>query len=312
MDVENGVQDAGAAPVTESAETQGNQGETISGADTQNTATAEGQTDQATETTNQEPIEVTEGTPATKGAHQKTLEERVQELAEKRITEVETRLTAKFEEVTRAKTEEKPNFYEIDLVKVNDHIRSIMDQIEDMNLQGKYLEAMELQDGLNELRQSLRSNEQRKAEWAQRTQAQQQSERAIAQTNEAIVRASELVAKEHNISPEVWKAAEEYFIKERAEKPLLDAQYREKVFTQGPIATLLWAKEYVEKNMGKKEQEVIDKKEAAKTTLPPGKTSSGEISPNANLTALRSKAEASGNAEDLAAWMAEKSKAAAT
>lgn len=63
--------------------------------------------------------------------------------------------------------------------------------------------------------------------------------------------------------------------------------------------------------MGKKEQELIDKKEAAKATLLPGKTSTGiVVDPNEKLNELREKAK-SGNAEDLAAFMAEKSRIAA-
>ena len=247
-----------------------------------------------------------------KGAHQKTLEERVQELAEKRITEVEAKLNAKLEEVTRATAEEKPNFYNIDIEKVNNHIRTTMDKIEDLKLEGNYLEAMELQDGLNALRSEIKANEQRKVEWTEKQQSMQQSQAMAEQTNQMIAKASELVMKESNITPEAWKAAEEFFNKERADKPLVDAQYREKVLTQGPVSALLWAKEYVEKNMGKKEQEATEKKEAAKTTLPPGKTSTGEVPTNAALAALREKAAASGNASDLAAYMEEKAKATAT
>ena len=305
--------EAGTAPVTATAEAQGQ----VSTTATDNTAgaapateSAEVQDGQNSETTSTEgATDATEGSD--KGAHQTTLEERVQALAEKRISEVETKLTAKLEEVTRAKAEEKPNFYEIDMEKVNCHIRDTMDQIEALKLEGNFLEAMELQDGLGQLRNELRGNEQRKAEWMQRTQAQQQSAAQNAQINQHIEQASALVAKEHNIPAEVWKAGEEFFLKERQSKPLIDAQYREKVLVQGPVAAMLWAKDYVEKNMGAPQQALIDKKEAAKQTLPPGKTSTGEATGSADLAALRTKA-GSGNAEDLAAYMAAKSRAAAT
>ncbi len=301
------TQDAGAVPVTQSAETVSNQGEATSGADT-HTATAEGQANQANETDTSESAQgATEGTETGRQPHQKTLEERVQELAEKRIAEVETKLTAKLEAVTQAKTEEKPNFYEIDFDKVNEHFRQTMEQIEELKLDGKFLEAMELQDGLTSTRQLLKQNEASKADYIRRMNERSQTEQQTAQINQQITAASELVAKEHGIAPEVWKKAEEWFVTERQSKPLLDAQYREKVMLQGPIAGLLWAKEYIEKNMGKKEQELIDKKEAAKTSLPPGKTSSGVVAGNANLSALREKAK-SGNADDLARYMAEKSK----
>lgn len=299
--------DAGAVPVTQPAETVSNQGEATSGADT-HTATAEGQANQANETETSESAEgATEGTETGRQPHQKTLEERVQELAEKRIAEVETKLTAKLEAVTQAKAEEKPNFYEIDFDAVNEHFRATMEQIEELKLEGKYFHAAKLDDGLADMVAQLRQNEAKKAQYIQKMNERSHNEQQSAQINQHIAEASVLVAKEHNIPPEVWKAAEDFFIAERRAKPLLDAQYREKVMLQGPVAALLWAKEYVEKNMGKKEQALIDKKETAKTTVAPGKTSTGQVVGNANLAELREKAK-SGNADDLARYMAEKSK----
>lgn len=298
--------EAGAEPEIQSAETVGNQGEEVSGTDTQ-TADADQQADQAdTTSTGQEGENATEGK---KQPHQTTLEERVQQLAEKRIAEMEAKLNAKLEAVTQSKVEEKPNFIEIDYDKVNEHFRDTLDKIEELKLDGKYLEAAELQEGLTDLRSQIRQNESAKAEFVKRMSERNQTEQHIAAVNQRIAEASELVRKENGLTPEVWKAGEEFFIAERQSKPLLDAQYREKVMLQGPVAALLWAKEYVEKNMGKKEQELIDRKEAAKTSLPPGKTSTVPPATGANLVALRDKAR-SGNAEDLAAYMAAKKAAA--
>jgi hypothetical protein len=88
-----GAQEAGAAPATDTAEGQGNQGDTTSGADTQGAATAEEQTGQADET---KPLEGAEGAmegeeepaPVDRGAHQTTLEERALEIAERRVAEL--------------------------------------------------------------------------------------------------------------------------------------------------------------------------------------------------------------------------------
>ena len=316
---EAGSTETGAVPATATAEAQGSEGSTTA---TDNTAgavpgteSAEVQGGQEGQTTTTEGAEgATEGSTASpdKGTHQKTLEERVQELAAKQVSEVETKLMSKLEEVTRAKAAEKPDFYDVDMAKVNEHFATTMAQIEALKVAGDYLGAMELQDGLNDTRKELRANEERKSAFIQRTQAQSQNEQFVAQMQTKLHEAGELVKKEHNILPEVWEKSVAFFDAAMQKSPLLQRQYDEKVMTQGPVAAILFAKEYVEKNMGKKEQELIDKKEAAKQTLPPGKTSTGENTGSADLAALKSKAQASGNAEDLAKYMSAKNSAAAT
>jgi hypothetical protein len=314
---EIGTTEAGAAPVTTTAEASGQVSTTTTDNTTgaePGTVAAESQGGQEGQPTTQEGAEgATEGSTASpdKGAHQKTLEERVQELAEKRITEEAQKLRMEFQQATQAKAAEKPNFYEIDFDKVNDHIRGTMDQIEELKLEGKYLEAMELQDGLTGLRQELKANEQRKGEYLQKTQAQQQNTEYEQAYNKALDDAAAFYFPKKGYTPEVIEEGRKFFIGECQKDALLAAKYREVGHVQGPLAAMEFAESFIKQNMGKKEQELIDKKEAAKTTLPPGKTSTGEVIGNSKLAELREKAN-SGNASDLAAYMAEKNRAAAT
>lgn len=234
-------------------------------------------------------------------SHQKTLEERVAELTEKRVAEVEQKLTAKLQEVTQAK--QLDFIPDLDFEKVNAHIQDVRGQIEQLRLDGKDWDADLLEDTLAKTRAEIRANEERKQQYMQQQEQQHVSQQQIAAINEQIASASALVAKEHNIPADVWKKGEEFFIAERQSKPLIDAQYREKVMLQGPVAAMLWAKEYVEKNMGKKEQDLINSKETAKLTLPQGKTAAGAITDAGaeKLAALKT-AAASGNPSDLAAY----------
>lgn len=240
------------------------------------------------------------GATTTEGTHKKTLEERVKELAVQQEAEIEARILAKLQPQVQTA---KPDFIpDLDPDKVNAYIGQTLDQIEQLRLEGKHAEALDLQDDLNATRHAIRENEAKKAAYMKRQEEIKLSEQQITQINERIAEASILVAREHNIPPEVWKAGEDFFIKERQAKPLLDAQYREMVMLQGPVAALLWAKGYVEQNMGKAQQDLIQQKETAKESLPQGKTAVGSI-PNvgAELAALKAKA-ASGNPEDLAAY----------
>jgi hypothetical protein len=264
------------------------------------TPSVEGTDSPATPVAEQENNE-TPVTPAP-ASHQKTLEERVQELTEKRVAEVEARLTSKLQEVTQAPV--KLDFIpDLDMTKVNDYIRDTRDAIEQLQLEGKYTEAEELLDTLTATRQSIKANEQRKQAHMEREGLQQQSQQQTDAINEQIAAASVLVAKEHNIPPEVWKAGEDFFLSERQSKPLIDAQYREKVMLQGPVAAMLWAKDYVTANMGKKESDLIATKEAAKATLPQGKTAAGVANDAGavNLAELKI-AAGSGNPQDIAAY----------
>jgi len=244
-----------------------------------------------------------EGAKAPSEPHQKTMEQRVQELVSQREVEIEARLTAKLQEAT--KPPEQLNFIpDLDMTKVNEYIRDALTAIEQARLDGDFLKAADLQDELDTTRREIKGNEARKAEYMRQQESRQLTEQQTEQINQQIVQASALVAKEHNIPPGVWKAGEDFFLNERRTKPLVDAQYRERVMLNGPVSAMLWAKEYVEKNMGKKEEALINQKEAAKELLPAGKTSGGVVpdsSAAANLAALKAQAS-SGNPSDMAAY----------
>lgn len=199
----------------------------------------------------------------------------------------------------------KPDFVDIDVDKVNNHIITTLDKIDELRLEGRALEAMELQDGLNELRTQIRANEQRKQAFFQRQQQTHQTQEMAAQLNQRIAEASEIVRNDAGITPEVWKEGELFFAAERQAKPLLDAQYREIAMLQGPIAGLLFAKEYVMKNMGQKQVEATKQKEAEKNKAATGKTSTG-VASLPDLGKLKEQAAKTGSEEDFLAYLAAK------
>lgn len=305
--------EAGAAPVTTPAEASGQSTDNNNPAGAvPDTTPAEAQGGQENQTTTQEGAESPMEGSTDKGVRQTTLEERVQELAERRITEEAQKLRAEFQQQTQAKAVEAIDFIpDIDFEKVNNHIRGVLDQIEDLKLEGKMLEALDLQEGLTALRQDLKANEQRKSEYLQRAQARVQTAQQYQAHQKALDDAAGFYFPRKGYTPEVIEEGRRFFVSSLQKDPLLNARYTEIGYLQGPLAAMEFVEKFLIENMGKKQQEIIQQKEAAKTTLPPGKTSTGEVSGNANLDALREKAK-SGNASDLADYMAEKRKAAAT
>lgn len=290
--------DAGA--VTPQSPTAEPVGETTVTPETTSTGTEPEATTAEPSGTDAAPVE---GAKAPSEPHQKTMEQRVQELVSQREVEIEARLTAKLQEAT--KPPEQLNFIpDLDMAKVNEYIRDALTAIEQARLDGDFLKAADLQDELDTTRREIKGNEARKAEYMRQQESRQLTEQQTEQINQQIQQASALVAKEHNIPPEVWKAGEDFFLNERRTKPLIDAQYRERVMLNGPVSAMLWAKEYVEQNMGKKEEALINQKEAAKELLPAGKTSGGVVPGStaaADLAALKAQAS-SGNPSDMAAY----------
>lgn len=244
---------------------------------------------------------------ATGGIRQTTFEQRVNEVAAKKFAE----LTAEFNAKQTAAVAEKPDFIDLDFAAVNRHLaglvareRALQDEIalDPNNVDPAKLEELfSIQADRDATRSQVRENEQKKGEFLNRTQAQQRDAQVVQQIEKRLEDASELVRSDSKVPPEVWKKSREFFDAERAAKPLLDAQYREKVMIQGPIAGVLFAKEYCEKNMGKPQQDLINQKEAAKDTLPPGKTATGMVIGNPTLDALKAKATASPTVENMAA-----------
>ena len=292
MDEETVVTDAGAdSPESQPA--------VVEGATT--TADAEPEQSAGADSPESQPA-VVEGAElvATEQPVKKSLEERVEELASKKIAEAEARITAKLQTETKAPLDFIPD---LDFGKVNEYIKSTLESIEQAQLEGDFVKALDLQEELRQTREAIKGNESRKASHMEQEGHRQQSEQQIQALNSQISAASALVAKEFKIPSEAWKKGEDFFLAERQSKPLVDAQYREKVMLQGPVAAMMWAKEYVEKNMGKKEQDLINSKEAAKATLPQGKTSTGLMTDEkANKLAAAKTAAMSGNPSDLAAY----------
>jgi hypothetical protein len=254
-----------AANVSGEAESAGTQDQAVTGGET-------------TSTEGENPTEGTEtaetGETAANAPDSLPANERIQQLIAKdrdreaKINELQSKLV----QIEQRTTQPQVDFVDIDFDKVNAHLQAKMDQIEELKLDGRVLEAMELQDGIAEFRQDIKANEQRKQAFLQQMQQTQQGQQVAAQLNQRIIEASDIVRKDAGITPEVWKEGETFFAAERQKNPLLDAQYREQVMLQGPIAGLLFAKDHVMKNMGQKQAAATQQKNDAKGNIPGGKT----------------------------------------
>lgn len=261
-------QDTGAAPVIPTAEGGGSQEVTETGADT-HTRTAEGEGSESAETTSQEGAEgATEGSKD-RGAHQKTLEERAAEIADRKIQE----RIAQFEQERQAA---QPDYIPLDYDVYDAHIanlvaqeRQFADEItllehNDPSRVQMVRELRKIQATRQAMENEFVENEKKRALWEVKQGERARYEATVVQINAGLAQASPVVRDALSISPEAWEAGEKWFVTQRQSNPLLDAEYRERCFTEGPIRALKWAATYVKENMGKAAEQSKQKREEGK------------------------------------------------
>lgn len=261
------VASTGADAVTPAAELGSAEVTTDTGAETQ-TVTAEGQ-GEVEETTSQEGDIATGGEEnPDKGAHQKTLEQRAEEIAERKIREFEQKLQAQMER--KAPDFDPPEaeaMVQKNIVAATVRMRSIESELElsgDDADPALIQEHWRLKRWIAQAETALDENQRRRMAWEEREAGTAKMQAQIAAVNAQIVEASPIVAQGLGISKESWDAGEKWFIEQRKANPMLDAEYRERCLREGAVRGLRWAAEYVQKEMGKKSEAARQQKEEGK------------------------------------------------
>lgn len=195
------------------------------------------------------------------------LQKEIQDLANQRRAlkeSLEQELMQKVQEELAKKEQEKPPYVDIDWDKVNDHVAAELETIDNLKFEGKAAEALLKQRQLQKLYDQLEENEKVKNDWNKKQAEKQAQEATTSKINQAIGQASELVRKALSVSEDDWKLGEQWFLEKRKADPLIDTQYREIVYNQGPTHALKWAYDYVTQNMGQKAKEEKTKREEGK------------------------------------------------
>lgn len=236
---------------------------------------------------------------------------------ESKIQQMEARLA----EREQAQAAETPNFINIDYDRLNSHLKQQIareNQIrEDIaldpdNASAELLaELFQIQHDREQLIGEVRQNETQRAEYLRRQQENAQNQAYHREVQTRIDNALTLLKEQEKVPEDVFKAGRDFFNNACRGNKFLQQQFDETIMLKGPAAAVLFAWDYVKSNMGKKQEALIQQKEEAKQTLPPGKTTTAEVVGSPELDALRKKAETSGNIEDIAAYSAAKKRASA-
>lgn len=297
-----GTESAGAATQTATAEGQSAEGTDTGTASGEVDTTASGAAESGTEDTSKD-----------RGAHQTTAAERQEQLKgeihdlastrEKIKKEVLEEINATVREsVAKMQSPEKP-FQDLDMEKVNTAFAAVFEKIEDLRMEGSYVEAAKLQRKLYAAIDELETNEQKRQEWEKQQQSGVEQQRFNQMINMSIAETEPLLKKQMGIPDEAWNEGKKFFEKVRQEDPLLDRKYRDLVMHQGPAFALEFAANYVKENMGKEAREEQERRDQAKAKLPPGPSGAAPVETigiERQLADARKKASETGAAHDLA------------
>lgn len=236
--------------------------------------------DSSSDDTSDEDEDVDEGQEPTK--KKLTAEERkaqlqaeIQDLANQRRALKETlerEVVEKIQEEIQKTKEQAPPFIELDWDRLNEHVGAELEYIDQLKLEGRATEALIRQKQLDKLYSQIEENEKKKIEWLEKQQREAASKQDTENINNAIAQAATIVQKALNISEDDWKLGEQWFLEKRRSDPLIDMQYREKVFTQGPAHALKWAADYVKEHMGDDAKKAKEKREEGKKKMVGGST----------------------------------------
>lgn len=220
--------------------------------------------------------------------HKKNAQDRIQQLAnEKRELANEKRELAErlglLESQFAKQQEEKPDFFDVDMDKVNSYIQTTTDQIEEYKLEGNYLAARKLEANIIKIIGDLEANDKKREAYLERQNKSKTATTASQERLQKLDNAAEFYRENQKIDKPVWDKMGTWFAEQCQKDPVLGREFAERV-EKGEIGAIRFAHEYATKNMGAKERAAIEakntnkEKAAAASPIPGGKSAPVDLS----------------------------------
>lgn len=210
-----------------------------------------------------------EETGEPKGPQKKSASERIQQLIDERNADrakLEA-LEAKLNERLAAEEAAKKPFHDVPKERFDAYVAQAMEHIDELKDDGRYVEALELQENLFTLRKEWQENEKKKAEWESKQQEQSTVQKSIQQNAHSVQVAAQLYREQNGIDERAWVAGMDAFSVEAKKNPALSFEFRDLVEKQGAMAAVRFAHKVV-MEASKPAQEAIQKREEAKGKVP--------------------------------------------
>ena len=268
------VADTGAEPISQTAEVGGTETEVSEGAETQESQAAESG-EETGETEESGTVEDgTEEENKDRGSHQKTLEERAAEIAEKKAQEYIERVEKERQEKEAVV---KPPFIELsreaiksinrDMNKSYAREQDILNEIAidpeevDPTLTAE-LRAIRI--WRQQVETELEANEKAKAEFLKKQQEQRQQSEYWQQQNARIQDTIKIIQEKEGASDEVVTAIRNKWSEMAKADPLLQRQFDEGILAGRHTETVIWARKLAQTALSEAATKTIQQKESGK------------------------------------------------
>lgn len=265
------VADTGAEPISQTAEVGGTETEVSEGAETQESQAAESG-EETGETEESGTVEDgTEEENKDRGSHQKTLEERAAEIAEKKAQEYIERVEKERQEKEAVV---KPSFIELDHAAINRDLNKSYAREQEI-LNEIALDPDEADQSLtNELRairiwrqqveSAISENERKKSEFLQKQQERQQADAFWQARNDEIQETIKIMKETEKVSDEVEQAIKGKWSEMVKADPLLQREFDDGIRAGNITKTVKWASDMARKALKESAQKTIEQKETGK------------------------------------------------
>jgi hypothetical protein len=271
---------------------------------------------------------------AKKGIVQKTLDERVAELAQKEIDkalakfkedqdkinkETEERLAAEkkpFVEMTPAQSAQLNADYTAATVRKLELAEQIRLETDPAAQAAAVVELRNVETWIKNTETWYANNEAAKAKWTSENAEREKQTAAAKERVTRLITTADVFRQQMNIPQDAWDAGSVWFANQMKENKILKQEFDDAYRLHGDVACVKFAHDYITKNMGKDAQSALEQKLNAKEKLPPGGGAGAATSTSETvlkgLRGLHAKAQASGEEADFTRFAAAKRKAGIT
>lgn len=211
------------------------------------------------------------------GQKKRSAQDRIQELAnarreaEERATQLETRL----KEIEEKFQQTLDNRQTVDVDALNNHLGKLRDQIEDLRLDGRHLEADMKEVERDKLITEYQSWQEADKEREKKLQRQQAESQYRQKSLQEFDQACAFLAKENNIPDDTFQNMGQIFQDVVKTDKVFAKRLMETIEYRGPVEAALMAHERVEKEIKSKEGKVKAEKEKKEKAKKSSVTSSG-------------------------------------
>ena len=218
-----------------------------------------------------------------KAGHKLSANERIQqlinenkELKSKLPQEPQNRQEEPGEQEPQPQQPQLPQYIEVDEDKFKGHVSELKEQANELELEGKDIEARRVRRNIDQLYDAFDLNEQNRKEAMRLRQQQSQAQVKQQEFVKEFDRVAEQYRETYGIPKDIWDSGAQQLAQKMEKDPMLAREFQEIVKSSGMVSGLRWAQKQLEDGLGGQAEDTLNQRESAKNKQFGGKGGGGK------------------------------------